>query len=139
MESLIYSKSLPNGRYPTCHLESNEQQRCINDVSWCEYARTKVDRYRIDITIGPVVQDSAFKGLAHQGQFFPLSQFFQGSSQVPDTTQLPSASGQNGGMQVQVQLTWLNMPLAQPAVGMSHRNSFPDAIAVTATMVARIL
>mgnify|MGYP001148916584 CR=1 FL=1 len=82
------------------------------------------------------MQDSAFKGFAHQGQFFPLVQFFQGSSQVPETRQLPSASGQNGGMQSQEQVTWLNMPLAQPAVGMSQRNSFPDAIAVMAATVA---
>jgi hypothetical protein len=110
-----------------------------NVVSIIKCARKreiKFDKCTIDLTVGPVVQDSAFKGLAHQGQFFPLSQSSQGSSQVPETTQLPSASGQNGGIHSQVQLTWLNMPLVQPAVGMSHRNSFPDAIAVAAAMVA---
>jgi hypothetical protein len=41
--------------------------------------------------------------------------------------QFPSASGQKGGIHSQEQVTWLNMPLVQPAVGKSHRNSlFPD-------------
>ena len=135
MESLLHSISLLRERYPTCPLESNEPERVpiIKSTRKCEI---KFDKCTIDLTVGPVVQDSAFNGLAHQGQFFPLSQSSQGSSQVPETAQLPSASGQNGGMHSQVQLTWLNMPLAQPAVGMSHRNSFPDTIAITAAMVA---
>ncbi len=110
--------------------------RNVERKQQCVASSSKVST--IDLTVGPVVQDSAFKGLAHQGQFFPLSQFFQGSSQVPEVMQVPSASGQNGGIHMQVQLTWLNMPLAQPAVGMSHRNTFRVATAVTAVMVAEI-
>jgi len=76
------------------------------------------------LTTGPVVQLCAFKGLTHHGQFTPLvhschglsPQLFEGSLQSP------LMSRQNGEMHSHSHKAWLNMPLEQPAVGMSQTN-----------------
>ena len=97
-----------------------------------------VFRVKAELTIGPVVHDSAFRGLAHQGHFSPLSHSIQGSSHVPATIQLPSASGQNGGIHSHEHLTWLNMPLAHS--NKSQRNSSPlTGAIVTATITKTVI